>query len=80
MFRSGPGSEPGCRPVTARPTVACGHMILLRVQLRLERDAEQVFLNSQANLKPAAFSMLSGASAHEGYPAVPTQPRWGRAR
>ena len=56
-------------------------MILLRVPLRLERDTEQVFLNRQANLKPATFSMLCGDKANEGYPAVPPPSRDGeRAR
>ena len=57
-----------------------GHMILLRVQLRLERTAEQVFLNRQANLNPPPSLCFRMASSHEGNPASSAQPQMGTER
>jgi len=50
-------------------------MIVLPVQLRLERTAEQVVLNRQANLNPRPSPCLRTTSSHEGNPASPAQPQ-----
>jgi len=57
------------------------HMILLRVPLRLERTAEQVFLNRQANLNPPPSPCFRTISSQEpDTPASPAQPQMGTER
>jgi hypothetical protein len=56
-------------------------MILLRVPLRLERTAEQVFLNRQANLNPPPSPCFRTISSQEpDTPASPAQPQMGTER
>ena len=50
-------------------------MILLQVQLRLERPAEQLSLNRQANSNPPPSPCLRTTSSHEGNPASLDQPQ-----
>jgi hypothetical protein len=52
-----------------------GHMIVLPAQLGLERTAEQVVLNRQANLNRRPSPCHRTASSHEGNPASPAQPQ-----
>lgn len=54
-------------------------MILLQVQLRLERPAEQVSLNRQANSNPPPSPCFRTISSREGNPASLDQPQTGVA-
>ena len=60
MFRSVPGRSvrPGAGRSRPGRRSDDGHMILPRVQLRLGRTAEQVFLDSPSEFEPPAFSLL----------------------
>ena len=50
-------------------------MTVLPAQLRLERTAEQVVLNRQANLNPRPSPCHRTTNSHEGNPASPAQPQ-----
>jgi hypothetical protein len=55
-------------------------MIALRVQLRLERTAEQVSLDCQANSNPSPSPCFRTASSLASNSASPAQPQMGTER
>ena len=71
MFRSVPGRSvrPGASRSRPGRRSDDGHVILLRVQLGLERPVQQVFLDCQANLNPLPSPCFRTTSSHEDNPA-----------
>jgi hypothetical protein len=57
-----------------------GQLILLRVQPRLERTAEQVCLDCQANSNPSPSPCCRRTSSLESNSASPAQPQIGTER
>ena len=79
MFRSVP--DRSVRPGASRSRPGRrsddGHVILLRVQLGLERPVQQVFLDCQSNLNPLPSPCFRTTSSHEDNPASLDQPQTG---